>query len=217
MDMSLSRLWERVKDREAWSAAVYDVAKNRTCLNNWTTGNYTLGSVELVNVKIKELAWWQKLKGCVGRWCSVDLDSTAKATWCSKLSGGKVRCKQRKNAQRHKAGAETQAETDGMTEVERRDVTSPWRRTNSYLLPVPGIQVPPLPKKSNLPHTPSFCHSAGFQLTSVFRAFPSVWNDRRGKRFQCDTPWLSLPSKVRLPTGTSLPISLSCPSSQQTD
>ena len=41
MDISLSRLWEVVKDRETWHAAVHGITKTQTLLSNWTTITYT--------------------------------------------------------------------------------------------------------------------------------------------------------------------------------
>ena len=39
MDISLSKLWEMVKDRESWRAAVHGITKSQTLLSNWTTNH----------------------------------------------------------------------------------------------------------------------------------------------------------------------------------
>ena len=42
-DMSLSNLWEMVKDREAWCATVHGVTMSQTQLSNWTTTRTHVG------------------------------------------------------------------------------------------------------------------------------------------------------------------------------
>ena len=40
MNMNLSKLWETVKDKEAWHVVVHGVAKGQTQLSNWTELNW---------------------------------------------------------------------------------------------------------------------------------------------------------------------------------
>ena len=40
VDINLSKLWEILKDREAWRTAVHEVAKRWVPLSDWTTANY---------------------------------------------------------------------------------------------------------------------------------------------------------------------------------
>ena len=49
VDMSLHKLWEIVKDRDAWHGTVCGVARSRTQLSNWTT-----------NFRIKNKILWGK-------------------------------------------------------------------------------------------------------------------------------------------------------------
>ena len=47
MGMSLSKLWEIVKDRKAWPAAVHQVAKSQAQLGDWTTTRITIYIIQI--------------------------------------------------------------------------------------------------------------------------------------------------------------------------
>ena len=49
VDMSLSKLWEIVKEREAWHTAVHEVPKSRTRLSNRTTATTFVDTRRKIN------------------------------------------------------------------------------------------------------------------------------------------------------------------------
>jgi len=54
MDMNLSKLWETVKDREAWHSAVHGVTKIQTQLSDWNNND---GLYRDNQVKLRSLKW----------------------------------------------------------------------------------------------------------------------------------------------------------------
>ena len=55
MNMNLGKLWEMVRDREAWHAEIYGVAKSQTRVGYWTT---TLNKPLKRNKKLSDCVWY---------------------------------------------------------------------------------------------------------------------------------------------------------------
>ena len=66
MGMSLSKLWEIVKDRETWHAAVHEVTKSWTQLKYWTTMN-KLSLIKRQHIDTSLVAQWLRLHASTAR------------------------------------------------------------------------------------------------------------------------------------------------------
>ena len=66
MDMSLSKSWELVMDREAWHDVVHGITKSRTQLSDWTTTRDSAAVTFLSHSCTEEEGVGQALDGCTG-------------------------------------------------------------------------------------------------------------------------------------------------------
>ena len=63
IDMSLSKLWEMVKDRKAWHTAVHGVAKSWTWLTDWTISTKVSDTEILItSVMINRQGLWEVIR-----------------------------------------------------------------------------------------------------------------------------------------------------------
>ena len=80
MHMSLNKLWEMVKDREAWPGVVYGVAKGQTQLRIWTA------TTTCLNTKTNFRKIWKDLS----KWRDTFMFIDWKTQYCQDISSFKI-------------------------------------------------------------------------------------------------------------------------------
>ena len=75
MDMSLSRLWMLVMEKEAWRVAIHGVTKSRTWLSNWTVLNQLGEFIFLCPIFLPFHTVHRVLKARILKWIAIPFSS----------------------------------------------------------------------------------------------------------------------------------------------
>ena len=130
VDVSLSKLWEMVKDREAWHAAVYGVAKSRTWLSEETTRERKKtnrntpqngGPEGLLRFSIH---WGHKVPGSQSPWCWKESDMTEQLSRHKEINKKKPQLKQ---SQKDRKGSSHAPQQAGRLPLLAWQELTPWQ------------------------------------------------------------------------------------------
>ena len=95
MDVSLSKLWEIVKDREALGTVVLGVTKSRMWLNNWKTAATVICQCEFISFNKCTILMWDICSGrgcgCVGTQSIWELSVPSVQFYCEPKTALKIK------------------------------------------------------------------------------------------------------------------------------